>query len=95
LWRKYAEGGGVMKIGIKNDFYCCTECGEYILKGDQFCWNCSTEIEWVGEECCEWKNEGAYYDTDCGHSHFFNTGGVEYNEYKYCTYCGRKIKEVG
>jgi hypothetical protein len=52
---------------------------------------------------CEWKTYCGwekgdfvkeYYDTDCGHSHFFETGGVKYNEYKYCQYCGRKIKVV-
>ena len=45
---------------------------------------------------CEWFNDGhddVFYET-CGPGFTFFEGGVTANEFKFCPYCGRQIKEV-
>lgn len=47
------------------------------------------------ENVCEWKWENARtYATSCKNFHSFYERGIEYNNFKTCPYCGRKIKEV-
>ena len=48
------------------------------------------------EEFCEWYNDrydDVMYET-CGPAFTFFEGGVASNEFKFCPYCGRPIKEV-
>lgn len=55
-----------------------------IVKGE-----CSTE------QSCEWKledSESNLYVTECENRHLIFEGTPEENGYKYCPYCGRKIK---
>ena len=44
------------------------------------------------EQVCEWKYwcSGAFYETCCGKNVVYTHDGDE--EFKYCPYCGRKIK---
>ena len=51
----------------------------------------------VSDDVCEWKyNDSEYYfESSCEHLHIFMSDGPEENEYKFCPYCGKKIKEVG
>jgi hypothetical protein len=46
---------------------------------------------------CLWKfvqdTDDGYWDTQCGHSHMFFSGRPEENDYKFCPYCGKPIKE--
>ena len=51
----------------------------------------------VSDDVCEWKyNDTEYYwESSCEHLHIFMSDGPEENEYKYCPYCGKKIKVVG
>lgn len=58
-----------------------------IVKGE-----CSTE------QSCEWKledSESNLYVTECENRHLIFEGTPEENGYKYCPYCGRKIKRGG
>lgn len=45
---------------------------------------------------CKWKleEEGNLYVTECENRHIVFDGTPEENGYRYCPYCGRKIKEV-
>ena len=45
---------------------------------------------------CKWKleEEGNLYVTECENRHLVFDGAPEENGYRYCPYCGRKIKEV-
>ena len=45
---------------------------------------------------CKWKAEvdTGVYDTSCDNSFMIIEGTPTDNNMKYCTYCGRKIKEV-
>lgn len=45
---------------------------------------------------CKWKleEEGNLYVTECEKRHLAFDGTPEENGYRYCPYCGRKIKEV-
>ena len=49
------------------------------------------------DDVCEWKynNSEYYWESSCEHLHIFMSDGPEENEYKYCPYCGKKIKVVG
>ena len=51
----------------------------------------------VSDDVCEWKynNSEYYWESSCEHLHIFMSDGPEENEYKYCPYCGKKIKVVG
>lgn len=44
---------------------------------------------------CEWNNaEGCAYQTSCGETHYFATAGIKENDFNFCPFCGKKIKEV-
>ena len=51
----------------------------------------------VSDDVCEWKyNDSEYYfESSCEHLHIFISDGPEENEYRFCPYCGKKIKIVG
>lgn len=49
------------------------------------------------DEFCEWKqdDEGAdIYYTECENCHMFIDGSPSENKYKFCPYCGKKVKVV-
>ena len=48
------------------------------------------------DDVCEWKyNDSEYYfESSCDHLHIFMSDGPKENEYRFCPYCGKKIKEV-
>lgn len=45
---------------------------------------------------CKYRSvmDGQYYETSCKNVLCFITGDIKENKYKYCPYCGKKIKEV-
>jgi len=50
---------------------------------------------------CSWQipsttleKEYNLWGTDCGNTYQFYDGGPETNGYKFCPYCGKRIKEV-
>lgn len=48
------------------------------------------------EAVCEWApdTEGdGCYKTQCDNLHWFGEGDIIENDYAYCPYCGRKVKE--
>lgn len=54
--------------------------------------------EYVTEQSCEWKledSESNLYVTGCENLQLIFEGTPEENGYKYCPYCGRKIKRGG
>lgn len=54
--------------------------------------------EYVTEQSCEWKledSESNLYVTACENRQLIFEGTPEENGYKYCPYCGRKIKRGG
>ena len=50
----------------------------------------------VDDDVCEWKyNDSEYYfESSCEHLHIFMSDGPKENEYRFCPYCGKKIKVV-
>lgn len=49
------------------------------------------------ENFCEWEvwdEEANAYHTSCENAHFIVDGSPKDNDYVYCPYCGRKLKEV-
>ena len=50
-----------------------------------------------GQVMCGWNLVGddSYYETECGRAFCFNDGGPKENSFKYCPYCGGKIKKAG
>ena len=48
----------------------------------------------VSDDVCEWKyNDSEYYfESSCKHLHIFMSDGPKENEYRFCPYCGKKIK---
>jgi hypothetical protein len=44
---------------------------------------------------CEWEEEadGEYWETSCNEAHCFITDGPKENNYQYCPYCGKILKE--
>ena len=50
----------------------------------------------VDDDVCEWKyNDSEYYfESSCDHLHIFMSDGPKENEYRFCPYCGKKIKVV-
>ena len=50
----------------------------------------------VSDNVCEWKyNDSEYYfESSCKHLQIFMSDGPEENEYRFCPYCGKKIKVV-
>lgn len=66
---------------------CAYERAIEIVKGE-----CATE------QSCEWKLEDLesnLYVTGCENRQLIFEGTPEENGYKYCPYCGRKIKRGG
>ena len=54
--------------------------------------------EYATEQSCEWKledSESNLYVTGCENRQLIFEGTPEENGYKYCPYCGRKIKRGG
>lgn len=44
---------------------------------------------------CEWNGcDDGYYSTSCNKSFIFTESDCEGNDFKYCPYCGREIKEM-
>jgi len=43
---------------------------------------------------CRWKKdkEDGVYDTNCGNRFEFNADGPTENHFKFCPYCGKKLK---
>ncbi len=48
------------------------------------------ECGWLEKE----DGEEGYWDTSCGNSHLFFGGTPADNQYKFCPYCGKPIKDV-
>lgn len=51
----------------------------------------------VSYDVCEWMvcdEEANVYDTSCRNPHILIEGTPRENNYKYCPYCGKKIKVV-
>lgn len=50
----------------------------------------------VDDDVCEWRyNDSEYYfESSCEHLHIFMSDGPKENEYEFCPYCGKKIKEM-
>lgn len=70
---------------------CIEEC---IGKAIQIVKSCEQEQK----SECEWKledSESNLYVTECVNRHLIFEGTPEENGYKYCPYCGRKIKRGG
>ena len=53
-------------------------------------------IRKMTDDVCEWKyNDSEYYfESSCEHLHIFMSDGPKENEYRFCPYCGKKIKVV-
>ena len=53
-------------------------------------------IRKMTDDVCEWKyNDSEYYfESSCKHLHIFMSDGPKENEYRFCPYCGKKIKVV-
>lgn len=44
---------------------------------------------------CRWKEDAdGIYQTECGHSFFFDTDGASENGCKFCCYCGASLIDV-
>ena len=56
---------------------------ESVLEGKE------TEVD-----ACEWKHDDEEYETGCNQKHLIFDGSLYDNDYKYCPYCGKKIKVV-
>lgn len=51
----------------------------------------------VSDDVCEWRlcdEEANVYDTSCRNPHILIEGTPKENNYEYCPYCGKKIKEM-
>lgn len=42
------------------------------------------------DESTEWES---WYSTACGEGFYFEDGGISENKFKFCPYCGFRIKE--
>ena len=43
---------------------------------------------------CKWKQDAdGCWDTDCDHKYEIDSGTPSENEMKFCTFCGKKLKE--
>ena len=47
----------------------------------------------VSDDVCEWKVKSNYYDTECSHDTDVMYGLKQ--DFKFCPYCGKKIKVIG
>ena len=50
----------------------------------------------VSDDVCEWKYSDSeyYFESSCKHLHIFMSDGPKENKYRFCPYCGKKIKVV-
>lgn len=47
-----------------------------------------------GEASCSWKpDDDGVFDTGCDNKFFFAEGTPTDNEFKFCPYCGKHLKE--
>lgn len=54
------------------------------------------EVVQAGGMVCEWADdEGGVFATGCGEYFQFSADAVSENKFKFCPYCGGKIKEAG
>lgn len=76
--------------------YAQGNCGEHIKATDKAI-RTIRDLQSKSEEVCEWKlfdEETNAYNTTCGGAFWFNDVSPKDNGFKYCPYCGRKIKVV-
>lgn len=49
-------------------------------------------------ETCDWKmndiGDWDYFNTSCGQAQYFGSDGITENNYKYCPFCGKPIKDI-
>ena len=48
------------------------------------------------QKVCAWNNyieNLCMYETSCGNSFYFSEGTVSDNDFKFCPFCGKQIKE--
>jgi hypothetical protein len=50
------------------------------------------QCTWTPWNPC-WFGTGTY-DTECGNTHYFSEGGISDNNYRFCPFCGKPIKEI-
>lgn len=48
---------------------------------------------------CSWdcdggREDGGYYESDCGYTFSFTDDGLEENGFKFCPFCGKPIQAV-
>lgn len=43
---------------------------------------------------CTWRDTGPYWATGCGNAFWFEEGGPEENDMRFCPYCGKPLKEA-
>jgi len=83
------------------------ECQDNILFGKEcknvYHFKCAcgnTEFSKIeeSEETCKWEDKGRWdestHNTQCYKYHVFESGSIETNQYKFCTYCSKEIEEV-
>ena len=70
---------------------------ERIKKDAQSTRTNAERIRKMTDDVCEWKyNDSEYYfESSCKHLHIFMSDGPKENEYRFCPYCGKKIRIVG
>ena len=70
---------------------------ERIKKDAQSTRTNAERIRNMTDDVCEWKyNDSEYYfESSCKHLHIFMSDGPKENEYRFCPYCGKKIRIVG
>ena len=78
---------------IRENYYSCED--------QHLCATCSMmddieEVRAASQAVCEWKEDDidGKWDTGCGESHSFESGGPEENGHKFCPYCGRKLQPI-
>ena len=56
----------------------------------------STQMDEYQTPFCVWqeKEEGAYWETQCGHAFTFIAGDPDDNGMIYCAYCGRRLNQI-
>ena len=70
---------------------------ERIKKDVQSTYTNAERIRNMTDDVCEWKYDDSeyYFESSCEHLHIFMSDGPKENEYRFCPYCGKKIKIVG
>ena len=52
------------------------------------------ELAAIVEEICDWVEDyDGVWSSACDNAFVFNDGGPKENDFKYCPYCRKKIKE--